>query len=130
MSLSEILSQCRSDNDKVRQEAEKRIDMFAMNDFGKLLEDCAQELANEDSVKENRQLCATLIKNMILYQPKHQGKWEQLHSNVKFRIKNSVLSCLASSLKEIRKGAAITVAGKFYFLNFSFRNLQTRNSSR
>jgi len=125
MSLSDILSKCRSDNDKIRQEAEKRIDMFAMNDFGKLLEDCAQELANEASIKENRQLCATLIKNLILYQPKHLGKWEQLNPNIKFRIKNSVISCLASKIKEIRRGAAITVAGKFSFLIFSFRNLQT-----
>jgi hypothetical protein len=112
MSLSEILTQCRSDRDKIRMEAEKRLDQMAMTDFGKLLEGCAKELADEGNVKENRQLCATLIKNMILYQPKHQGKWEQLSQDAKFAIKNYVISCLASNVKEVRKAAAITVAGK------------------
>ena len=112
MSLSEILTQCRSENNQMRREAETRIDMFSMSDFGKLLEDCAQELANESNPKENRQLCATLIKNMILNQPKHQGKWEQLNPDIKFRIKSSVISCLASKIKEVRKATAITVAGK------------------
>jgi importin subunit beta-1 len=111
MSLSEILTQCRNDNDKIRSEAEKRLDNMAMNDFGQLLEGCARELAGESNPKENRQLCATLIKNMILYQPKHQGKWEQLGHEIKFTIKNYVISCLASNVKEVRKAAAVTVAG-------------------
>jgi hypothetical protein len=112
MNLSEILTQCRNENDKIRSEAEKRLDNLAMNDFGKLLEGCARELADESNPKENRQLCATLIKNMILYQPKHNGKWEQLNQDIKLSIKNYVISCLASNVKEVRKAAAITVAGK------------------
>ncbi len=111
MSLSEILTQCRSENDKVRKEAENRLDQLGMADFGKLLEECSRILADESSVKENRQLCATLIKNMILFQAKHQGKWEQLNLELKFSIKNYVISCLASNVKEVRKAAAITVAG-------------------
>lgn len=111
MSLSEILTQCRSENDKIRSEAEKRLDNLAMNDFGQLLEGCARELADEGNPKENRQLCATLIKNMILFQNKHNGKWEQLNQEIKFTIKNYVISCLASHVKEVRKAAAITVAG-------------------
>jgi hypothetical protein len=110
--LSEILTNCRSPTDQVRNEAELIIDSYACSNFGALLESCAKELADESAIKENRQLCATLIKNMILYQPKHSGKWEQLTIEIKIKIKNYTLSCLATKIKEVRKATAITVAGK------------------
>jgi hypothetical protein len=120
MSLSEILNKCRSVNGVERNNAEQQVEQRAMTDFGQRLLDCAQVMADESSVKENRQLCSTLIKNMILNNPIHAGKWEQLDPNFKSNIKNCVLSCLASNIKDVRKAAAITVAGKFNFLNLKF----------
>lgn len=112
MNFSEILTNCRSGNGDVRNKAERDIDNMAMNDFGVLLEQCSAHMADDDAIKENRQMCATLIKNMILYQEKHSGKWENLPFEQKVRIKNNVLSCLASKVKEVRKAAAVTISGK------------------
>ena len=112
MSLTEILTQCRSTKDQVRNQAELELDKLATQDFGKLLSDCALEMADENNLKENRQLCGTLIKNTVCFNTKHQGKWEQLSPELKSNIKNCVLSCLASNVKDVRKAAASTVAGK------------------
>jgi hypothetical protein len=112
MSLSEILTKCRSGLDQLRKAAEQDLEQKAEMDFGGLLEECAKEMADESVVKENRQLCATIIKNMIRSNSKHAGKWEQLTADLKNNIKNFVLSCLASSNKDVRKAAALTVAGK------------------
>jgi hypothetical protein len=116
MSLTEILTKSRNINDQIRKQAECDLEILASNNFGKLLDDCSREMANESSVKENRQLCGTLIKNMILYQEQHRGKWEQLSIDLKLSIKNHVLSCLASDLNDIRKAAASTVAGNALFI--------------
>jgi hypothetical protein len=112
MSLSDILTKCRSGVDHLRNGAELEIDNKANIDFGGLLEECSKEMAEESVIKENRQLCATIIKNMIRPEGKHGGKWEQLPFEQKGNIKNNVLSCLASSIKDVRKAAALTVAGK------------------
>jgi hypothetical protein len=112
MSLSEILTKCRSGLDHLRKAAEQDLEHRADLDFGALLEECAKEMADEGVVKENRQLCATVIKNMIRANSKHAGKWEQLPVDLKTIIKNYVLSCLASANKDVRKAAALTVAGK------------------
>src|SRR5689334_4277726 len=112
VNFTEILTKSRSVDQIERQQAEKDIDDLATSDFGLLLESCAQVLSDDNSIKENRQMCATLIKNFILHVPKHAGKWEQLQVSVKDKIKTMVLSCLATTVKEVRRAAAITVAGK------------------
>jgi hypothetical protein len=113
MNFSEILTKSRNEKKEIRQQAELEIDAMATNNFGKLLDDCSKEMANESAIKENRQLCGTIIKNVILYQEKHRGKWEQLDPMLKHSIKNHVLSCLASNVKDVRRAAASTVAGNF-----------------
>lgn len=120
VNLSEILTQCLSSNTQVRTEGENRIDQLAMANFGGLLESCASELADESKPFKTRQLCATLIKNLILHIPKHQGKWEQLPTEIKYNIKSYTLSCLASEVKEVRKAAGLCVAG---ILLFNSRNM-------
>lgn len=109
--FSEILTRCRSVNDTIRVEAEKQVDEMSTNDFAGLLTNCAAELIDESKIKENRMLCATLIKNMLLHQEKHRGKWEGLPKEFRDNIKNYVLSCLASPTKEIRRACAITISG-------------------
>ena len=76
---------------------------------------CAIELSDETKFSKNRQLAATLIKNMLLHMPMFSGKWEQLPSLDKSNIKNNILSTLASQEKDIRKAAALVVAGKMIF---------------
>lgn len=111
MNLSEILTQCRSPSDSVRREGELNIDRMATNNYGGLLVQCAQELADESKSSENRQLCATLIKNMVCHMEKHMNNWPQLSNDMKTTIKNYTLSCLASENKDVRRAAGLAVAG-------------------
>jgi hypothetical protein len=120
MSLSDILKKCLSYQGDIRNQGELELDLRAQTNFPMLLEECSSELANEQAPKENRQLCATIIKNMIHPSGRHQGKWEQMNHDTKLNIKTTILASLASEVKEVRKAAALTVAGKF---EFNIRNM-------
>jgi importin subunit beta-1 len=105
-----ILTDGLSSDQKIRSAAEQRIKTLATNNFGMFLLLCADELTNESKNAKNRQLAATLIKNMILSMPEFVGKWEQLPVMEKTNVKARVLSTLASQDKDIRKAAALVVA--------------------
>lgn len=122
MNFTEILTRSRNPDDTIRNNAEVEIDRLATQDFPWLMMECAKVLQEEKDLKENRLLCATIIKNMILFSENHRGKWEQINPDVKLEIKRCVLASLASNVKEVRKGAGITIAGK---LIFNFRDMQT-----
>jgi hypothetical protein len=113
--LDEILKRCLSPEQATRQEGEALIDQLATANFGVLLENCSYILSDENMPVKSRQLCATLIKNLINYIPKHAGQWDQLPANTKAVIKSYTLSCLASNIRDIRKAAGLTVAGKIIF---------------
>ncbi len=109
--LDDILSKCMDKNNSLRQEGEQQIDHLANTNFGDFLTQCAIFLSDESKPTQQRQLCATLIKNLINYLPQHHGKWANLPEEQKVNIKNFTISCLASDSKEIRKASALTVAG-------------------
>lgn len=118
--ISSILADGLSPDQNIRKSAEKRIETLASTNFGKFLLLCAEELCNESKFSKNRQLAATIIKNMIVGMQDFSGKWEQLPVLEKTNIKNCVLSTLASQEKEIRKAAALVVAGNILNLNKVF----------
>jgi hypothetical protein len=111
--LDDILNKCLSHDGSTRNEGEAQIDQCATANFGDLLEKCSVFLADESKQVAPRQLCATLIKNLINFIPKHSGKWDQLPLDMKGTIKNHTISSLASNSKDIRKAAGLTVAGIF-----------------
>jgi hypothetical protein len=114
ISLEEVLEKCLSKVNVTRQEGEYLIETFATSDFGLLLEQCSIILADNNKKVPVRQLCATLIKNLINFIPHHQGKWSALHLDQKLAIKNHILFCLSSDNKDIRKASGISVAGKLH----------------
>lgn len=111
MEISQFLTNARDTNKEIRIMGEKKLEESALADFGQFLIVCAKELADDQKNKLNRQLAATLIKNMLLFMPKFVGKYEMLDQNLKSDIKNQVLSTLASADLDVRKGAALCVAG-------------------
>ena len=115
MEISTILTAGLSPDPNIRKQAEKTIEQYASQNFAGFLMSCAIELSDETKFSKNRQLAATLIKNMLLHMPMFSGKWEQLPSLDKSNIKNNILSTLASQEKDIRKAAALVVAGKMIF---------------
>jgi hypothetical protein len=98
----------------VRKLAEEKIDEITTHDFGGFMLECARELAQETRSTSTRQLASTLIKNLLHHSPKNSGKWGLLDQNLRNEIKNTVLSCLASEIKDVRKAAASSVAGKIF----------------
>jgi hypothetical protein len=115
MEISSLLSDALSTNDMLRKQAEANIEIITAQDYGGFLHECAKELANESASKGTRQMAATLIKNLIVISPNHLGKWATLSVDVKSQIKATVLSTLASGDRDVRKAAALAVAGKFVF---------------
>lgn len=111
MEISALLSEALSSEQQRRNQAELNIDNLATQNFGLFLANCSQILCDESKVKGVRQIASTLIKNMILYTPKYKGQWETLIPDIKFQIKQNVLSTLASNDKDIRKAAGFAVAG-------------------
>jgi hypothetical protein len=112
MEISSLLSDALSTNDMIRKQAEANIEIITAQDYGGFLLECGKELANEGVMKGIRQIAATLIKNLIVISPNHIGKWALLPIETKSLIKKTVLSTLASGDKDIRKAAALAVAGK------------------
>ena len=110
--ITSILADGQSPDNKIRMSAEQRIDHYASTNYGMFLLLCAEELSNESKFSRNRQMAATLIKNLIVGMPNFVGKWELLPAIEKSSIKSLILSTLASQDKDIRKAAALVVAGK------------------
>jgi hypothetical protein len=113
MEISSILSDALSGNMDIRKQAEANIVSITSHDYGAFMLELARELALETRATGVRQLASTLIKNLITNSPANAGKWGLLDQNLRNEIKNTVLSCLASNIKEVRKAAASSVAGNF-----------------
>jgi len=111
MEISDFLTQARDSNYEIRKLGEDRIEQTALSNFGQFMYACSRELADDNKLRLNRQLAATLIKNMLNYMPKFVGKWETLGQDLKSEVKSAVLSTLASVDLDIRKAAALCVAG-------------------
>jgi hypothetical protein len=113
MEISQLLSDALSGNEIIRKQAESNIEALVCSDYSGFLLECAKVLSNEDILKGIRQISSTLIKNVIVFSPNHAGKWRQLPLETRVAIRNQVLSALASSDKDVRKAAAMAVAGNF-----------------
>ena len=108
--LSLILENILNPNQNIRQAAENEIQKLLELNFGQFLIDISQKLSIESEKKEVRQISSTLIKNMI-GNPKYTEKWFQISEEIKQTIKNNILSTLASQNIDIRKAAALALAG-------------------
>lgn len=120
MDLMQILKDALCHDEKIIKQSEMNINNLASQNFGAFLIQLAEILSNEGVEKGIRQISATIIKNMIVYNQLFLGKYSQLDQETKIQIKNRVLSTLASSEKEVRKAAALAVVGNIYnLLNFN-----------
>ena len=108
--LSQILSNILSTDITLRTSAEKQIRLLLSQNLEDFLLSISQKLMNENERKEIHQLSATLIKNMISNSDYIQ-KYFELPLEKKQKIKENILSTLASSIIEVRKAAALAVAG-------------------
>ena len=106
--LTKILFCAMQAEDNIRKPAEEEIQKLTNNNFNLFLFELSKRQADEKIMKSIRQLCATLIKNII---KNNQEKWLNLDNNSKEQIKNNILSTLISPDIDIKKAAGLCIAG-------------------
>jgi vacuolar-type H+-ATPase subunit H len=118
--VSQLLTDARNYQEQIRKNAEQTLEKLATTNFYDFLFKLTSELADESKLKENRQLAATIIKNWITIPQTLKEEWLNMSSDKTDAIKNGILGSLASVVKEVRRGAGLTIAGIFLII---FRNM-------
>lgn len=115
MSLAEILLNGTSPDPNVRQPAEQQLQQAENQNFPAYIIGLCQELGNDNTHINARQLAGLLLKNTVVAKDENQKRilferWVQLADNVKEQVKGMVLSILGSSQKNARSTASLVVA--------------------
>ena len=108
--LTLILQNALNPDMNVRKQAEDQINHLIDQNFVQFLLELSLKISNEKEKKEVRQMSATIIKNMI-GKEKYTVQWFQLPEDKRKPIKDNILSTLASEDIDIRKAAALSLAG-------------------
>ena len=108
--LSIILKSILNPNQNIRIQAENQINHFLSNNFGQFLIELSKKISTEEEDKQIRQVSATIIKNMV-NNKQYTEEWFKLSEDIKKVIKDNILSTLASNDIDIRKAAALSLAG-------------------
>ena len=108
--LTVILQNALNFDQNSRKKAEEEIKNLMKQNFGHFLMELSKKLSFESEKKEVRQISATIIKNMV-NSKEYTEKWFQLQEYLKKIIKDNILSTLASQDIDIRKAAALSLAG-------------------
>ena len=108
--LSLYLENALNPDINIRKQAEDKINSICQQNFGVFLLELSKKISTEQEKKKVRQLSAVLIKNM-LNREEYSPQWFNLNEEIKSVVKNNILSTLASNDIDIRKSAALTVAG-------------------
>ena len=108
--LTLILQNALNSNMNIRKQAEDQINQLMAQNFGPFLIELSNKISIEREKKEVRQISATIIKNMI-GDVKYTDQWFQLPEEIKKSVKNNIMSTLASEDIDIRKAAALAIAG-------------------
>ena len=108
--MSLFLENALNPDINIRKQAEDKINSICQQNFGVFLLELSKKISTEQEKKKVRQLSAVLIKNM-LNREEYSPQWFNLNEEIKSVVKNNILSTLASNDIDIRKSAALTVAG-------------------
>jgi importin subunit beta-1 len=111
LNFTQVITNALSGDRQIRQEAENTLSLLATQNFAEFLYKLATELADEAKSTQNRQLAATYMKNCITKSDKLREAWLSLDNATKDNIKLTILSCLASNSKEIRRATGSVIAG-------------------
>jgi hypothetical protein len=94
----------------IRGHAEEELEKLLKNNYGQFLIELSKKISYESEKKEVRQMSAIIIKNMV-NKSEYKEKWFKLNDDIKKIIKDNILSTLASKQIDIRKAAALALAG-------------------
>ena len=104
-----VLEAALSYDNNIRKQAENQIQLFADQDLFTLLFLLSSKISSENEKTNIRQISSTTIK-AILSTEKHREKWISLSEENKKKIRDNILSSLASQIVEVRKSAALALA--------------------
>lgn len=111
MNLDEILLQAQSPDKVKREEAENFILKGANNDYFNFLLVCSQYIQEEKNQEGSRQLCGTVISNLISGGfVTFKGKWLSLDSSKRQDIKDLLLPVLGSKSKKVRNQVSTCIS--------------------
>ena len=105
--LTQLLAASINPEEGIRTKAQQEIDNLTNNNLEQFLLELSKKQANEKESNEIRQLCATMIKNMI---KNAENIWLNLDNTFRNEIKNNILSTLISQDINIKKAAALCIA--------------------
>ena len=106
--LSQLLLASMDPNQIIRTNAQQEINNLTNNNLSQCLLELSKKQASENEPNNIRQLCATLIKNIIR---NSENAWLNLDQNLRNEIKNNILSTLISKDINIKKAAALCISG-------------------
>ena len=106
--LSQLLAASIDANEEIRNKAQQEINNLTNNNFDRFLLELSKKQASENEPIKIRQLCATIIKNII---KNSENAWLNLNKDFRDEIKNNILSTLISKDINIKKAAALCIAG-------------------
>ena len=104
-----VLEAALSYDSNIRKQAENQIQLFADQDLFSLFLILSSKISSENEKTPIRQISSTTIK-AILSSEKHKEKWISLSEENKKKIRDNILSTLASKIIEVRKSAALALA--------------------
>lgn len=116
MELISLLRDALSGDNFRMKESEKKINQYASQNLGEFLFLVAEVLSNESENKNIRQISATIIRNILNFNQTFKGQWLYMEVEKQNKIKERVLSSLASNERNVRKAAALTVVGMYFYL--------------
>lgn len=104
-----LLTKCLDSNNEERRKAEEQITKISLTNYEDVILNCSYFQRNETLPNNVRQLCGVIIKNSLAGDD-NIGKWLMIQTEKRAVIKENVISCLGSEAKDIRRGAATSVA--------------------
>ena len=108
--LSIILKNVLNPDSNIRIASENQITQFLSQNFGEFLVELSKKISTEEEDKQVRQVSSTIIKNFV-NNVNYTQNWFKLQDEIKKVIKQNILSTLASKDVDIRKAAALSLAG-------------------
>ena len=106
--LSQLLLASIDSNQIIRTNAQQEINNYTNNNLSQFLLELSKKQSSESEPNNIRQLCATLIKNIIR---NSENNWLNLDINLRNEIKNNILSTLISKDINIKKAAGLCISG-------------------
>lgn len=98
--LTQLLLDSINTNTIIRTKAQEEINNLTNNNLNQFILELSKKQSNEKELNTIRQLCATLIKNIIR---NSENNWLNLDINLRNEIKNNILSTLISKDINIKK---------------------------